>query len=287
MKKSVILLTLLFLINFVSAQFFSGYGRFSVTDFFDRIDPQTMIIGAIFLIAFALIYYSLSRVFKDSYGQPNKAIAAPIAFSVSALIVYGIYKYGFDFEGIFYDIGISSDLLYTILPIIFFILAILIIWKLKIRGFLILLGLLLILLTIFTEIFYEKGLTFLIGLILLIAGLLLWGRARRGVGTAGRGALKAGRYIGSKYDWEREKREARAIGRGVRGVGRGARWAYRKGKEYREHRDPRYRLARHQEKREIAEEKELARRRLAEERRQGEEEKSLARRRLKEEARRR
>ncbi len=180
MKKrsiSIISLITLFSINLISAQFSSGYNRFSLPDLLRNIDPQTMILGALFLLAFTLIYYALSRVFKDSYGQPNKTMAGIIAFIISALIIYGINQYGFDIEGLFYGIGLSSGILYLILPIILTAGAIFLIWKFKQYSFLII-GLLLILLTLFTDIFYEQGLVLIIGVIMLLIGLIWWWKRR-------------------------------------------------------------------------------------------------------------
>jgi len=204
---------LILLIQVISAQFYSGYGGFSLTNFFSRIDPTTIIFGLLFLIFFILIFYALSRVFKDQYGQPNKGIAGTLAFAVTSLIIYyGFYRTGFNFEGIFYNFGLSVGSLYPILTVLFLIVAGLLIWSLGrakkdefgrrtfslrrgVGGFFMLFGLFLILLTIFTEIFYEKGLTLIIGIVLLLVGLLLWRRRRRKVTEYGDySPRKSGRF---------------------------------------------------------------------------------------------
>jgi hypothetical protein len=131
------------------------------------------------LIFFALIFYALSRIFKDPYGQPNKGIAGTIAFCISAIIIYGLYRTGFDLGSVFYDWGFSVGSLYPILSIVFLIVAGLLIWKLKVGGFLMTFGLFILLLTIFTDIFYEKGLPLLIGIVSFVVGFLLWRRRRR------------------------------------------------------------------------------------------------------------
>ncbi|HEA46338.1 MAG TPA: hypothetical protein ENH99_00995 [Candidatus Pacearchaeota archaeon] len=217
MKKrsvSIISLTTLFSINLISAQFFSGYNRFSMPDLLRSIDPQTMILGALFLLAFTLIYYALSRVFKDSYGRPNKTMAGIIAFIISALIIYGINQYGFDIGGLFYGIGLSSGILYIILPIILTAGAIFLIWKFKQYSFLII-GLLLILLTLFTDIFYEQGLVLIIGVVMLLIGLV-WGWKRRGRENtnrdySGEDIRQQQKQIGKQQKWERQayKEEAK------------------------------------------------------------------------------
>lgn len=181
MKRGLLGFPLLILLTqVISAQFYSGYGRFSLGEFFDRVDPQTMILVLLFLIFFALIFYALSRIFKDPYGQPNKGIAGVIAFAVASLIIYGLYRTGFDLGDLFYGFGIDASALYLIASIIFIILAIFLIKKIKFRGFLMIFGLFIILLTIFTDIFYEKGITLVIGIVLLVIGLLLllWRRRR-------------------------------------------------------------------------------------------------------------
>ncbi len=200
----------IFLIQAVSAQFFGGYGRFSITDFFNSIEPETMSLSLLFFIFFALLFYALSKVFKDRYGEPNKAVAGTISLAVSLLIVYGIYQYGFDIGDLFYGLGISAEILYLIVPIIFLILAIFLIKKIRFSGFLIVFGLFVILLTAFTEIFYEKGLVTAIGIVLLVIGLLLWRRSSRVMRTFGRGAWKVGRGIG-KAAWSPIRKRRKSI----------------------------------------------------------------------------
>ena len=180
MKRGLLGFPLLVLLTqVVSAQFFSGYGGFSITNFFDSIDSATITLGLLFFIFFALIFYALSRVFKDQYGQPNKGIAGTIALAVSLLIIYGIYRSGFNLGDLFYGFGIGKSALYLIALIIFIVLAIFLIKKIKLHGFLIVFGLLLILLTIFTDIFYEKLTALIIGIVLLLIGLFLWWRKRK------------------------------------------------------------------------------------------------------------
>ena len=166
------LLSILF-INFVSAQFFSSFGRFSITGFLESIGPQDLTLFALFIIFFPIIFYALGKVFKDNMGQPNKAIAGVIAFGVAILIVYSVYRSGFDITGLFYGWGISTGFLYAVIPI--FLLAFIIfgLWKkwFKISGFIAFLGLFLIIINMFTDIFYEKFTVFVIGFVLLLIGL--------------------------------------------------------------------------------------------------------------------
>jgi len=197
MKRGLLGFPLLILLTqVISAQFYSGYGGFSLTNFFDRMNPSTIILVLVFLIFFALIFYALSKFFKGPYGQPNKGIAGVMAFATTSLIIYGLYRTGFDLGSIFYNLGFSVDFLYPILAIIILVFAILIIRSLGrtkkdefgrrtfslrrgLGGFFMVFGLFIILLTIFTDIFYEKGITLIIGIVSLVIGLLLWRRRRR------------------------------------------------------------------------------------------------------------
>lgn len=225
MKKrniSIISLITLSLINSVSAQFYGGYNRFSLTGLLDSINPSTMILGVLFIIFFAFINMSLGKVFKNQYGEPNKAIAGVVAFAVTTLIIYGINRYGFDIEGLFYGLGLSSDLLYILLLIILFIGAIFIYLRFKFRGLFLIFGLLLMLLTVFTDIFYEKGITFVIGAILFIIGLWLWGRGRDPQDRLGRYQAKRELKELKRQDFQRRADQyTTTIGRGAATAVRG------------------------------------------------------------------
>jgi hypothetical protein len=161
MQKRVLLSLILgiFLISFVSA--------FTLSDLLENIESSTVLLVAVFTISFAILNFALSKFFKDKSGEPNKAIVGVIAFVMSFLITYGINKTGFDIEGLFFNIGISSELLYTIIPIIIIGGLALIIWKYKKKS-LFILGGLLILLSFFI---YEKTLILTLGIILVIIGI--------------------------------------------------------------------------------------------------------------------
>lgn len=161
-------------INFVSAAYYGSYTRFSISDLLNEIDSETMILGAIFVVSFALLNFSLSKFFKDKDGEPNKRIAGIIAFVISLFITWGINKTGIDFEGFFYEIGFSEDLLFTTLPIILIGAMIVLILKYKLPRVLTGVGALLTILS-FTPFIYAKGIVLAIGLICLgIGGYLLW-----------------------------------------------------------------------------------------------------------------
>ncbi|MCK5043866.1 hypothetical protein KAR52_02605 [Candidatus Pacearchaeota archaeon] len=159
------------LTNFVSA--------YSLSDLLGGIESSTVLLVAVFTISFAILNFALSKFFKDKHGEPNKAIVGVIAFVISFLIAYGINKTGFDIEGLFFNIGISSELLYTIIPIIIIGGLILIIWKFGKKS-LFILGGLLILLSFFV---YEKTLIITLGIILLIIGFGLSLKKKRRINS--------------------------------------------------------------------------------------------------------
>ena len=181
MKKGVPLLTLLaslFLINFVSAQFFDDYGwggGISLGDFFDSLDPSTVVYGLMFFIFFTIIFLILTKVnlFKgrrNHFGieEPNTMAAGVVSFAISALIVYYMYRQGYNLESFFYDLGFSIDLFSFLLAVVFLLVAFVIVKKFKFAGFFIVSGLFLMFISIFTDLIYEKATALLIGIILFI-----------------------------------------------------------------------------------------------------------------------
>lgn len=176
MKKKglfLILAIFLFLISFASA-YYGSYSSFSIGDLLDNIDSSTMILGALFIIFFFILNLTFGKFFKDSGGNPSKGAWIP-ALATTSLIIYGLNKTNFNFEELFYNIGFSEDILTTILPLI--ILAGIIYFsfskKIGFRKVLISLGGLLILVS-FTDLIYEKGITLILGIILLGIGIWLW-----------------------------------------------------------------------------------------------------------------
>jgi len=173
MKKSLIISSIitLTLINFVSA-YYGSYSSFSLSNLLNEIDSSTMILGAVFIISFALINFALSKFFKDKHGEPNKVIAGIVSFVISLWMTWEINKRGFDIERLFYNfgynIGFSSDVLSTIIPLLLIAGTIYLFVKLKTNALFIIGGLLIA--VSFTNLFYEKGITLIIGIILLLIG---------------------------------------------------------------------------------------------------------------------
>ncbi|HEB47204.1 MAG TPA: hypothetical protein ENI22_01935, partial [Candidatus Pacearchaeota archaeon] len=177
-KKSVLPVLGIVLINFVSAQFYSGYNRFSITGFFSSIDPQDMILMTLFIIIFALVNFSLGKIFRDSYGNPNKPVAGVISLSVAILAVYSLWRTGFNLGGLFYNVGVSEDILFFIILIILIVAAIFIARKIGLAALFLILGLFIILITISTDLIYEKLTAVSIGFVLFLIGVWLWWRKR-------------------------------------------------------------------------------------------------------------
>ncbi len=145
------------LINFISA------ASFSLGDVLDKIDENTMIILFVFIVSFAIIFFSLSKLFKT-----NKAIAAVVSLATSFLLTYWVNKSGLNIGNWFSDIGISEETLFILLPILGLALAIFLIIYLKKKSLLVFGGALLVL-SFFVE---EAALLIVIGAILLVFGFL-------------------------------------------------------------------------------------------------------------------
>lgn len=168
------LLTGLFSINFISAAFYS-FG-----DFMDSLDPQIVFLVLSFFILFAILNFSLTRMFRA-----NPTTGTVVAVCLSLGIVYGFYYWDINvyepFSNFFYGIGVSETALFTIIPWLILAGIILMFWKLKSKTFLIL-GILLTLIGLLGLI-EEKGvpLTFGIGstILWLIIKLISWWRNRK------------------------------------------------------------------------------------------------------------
>ena len=169
MKKSLVIpIITLSLINFASA-YYGSYSSFSLSDLLNSIDSSTMILGAVFIISFALVNFALVRAFRD-----NKATAGIVSFAVSLLITYEINRRGFDFEGLFYGIGISEGFLFTLLPFVL-LAGVIYLGTRESIGFgitLIGVGSLLIIIS-FTDLVYAKGVAIFLGIILIGIGLYI------------------------------------------------------------------------------------------------------------------
>ncbi len=193
MKNGVLVLAILvslFFINLVGAQFFGGgYGGFSLNNLFSTIDPATFVYILIFLIILTVVNLAIRRtsLFTEKSGEPNRVAAGVVSFSVAALIVYYIYQSGYDVSSVLYNLGFAGNLQSLLVIIIAVILAIFVIIKFKWPGFFIISGLLLMGISVFTQLIYEQGTAFALGFILVFIGL----------------------FVGKKMHEKKLKREAR------------------------------------------------------------------------------
>ena len=164
----------IFLIHFINA----SYNTFSLENFaeniFDFFDASTIILGSLFILFFIPVNFALRRYFK------NDSWAGIGAFCVSFLIIYVLNKSGFDFSSLFFSFGLSENLLYSILPVIFLIGFIIFIWYFSFSAFFLSSGLILFILTIFTNLIYEKGAALVFGAILFLIGVWLWNKGNKG-----------------------------------------------------------------------------------------------------------
>lgn len=157
----------------------------ALRDAFYSIDPNTMVLGLLFVIFYILINFSLSKVFRR-----ERASSAIISLCVSLLAVYGINKTNFDISGLVYNIGITENIIYTIVPWVIIGLAVLASFvkdrttgrrRFRLYRLLMILGAFFILLSFFA---YEKGITMIIGIVLIVLGLLLWWFVTKKKGTS-------------------------------------------------------------------------------------------------------
>jgi hypothetical protein len=160
MKRGLLLIVL----TIVSISFISAYGSygFSIGNFFDNIDPSTLVLGALFIIFFGVLHFIFSRFFKRHDKTPNTALSAAVSFAASILMIYGIHRTDLDIEDFFFDIGISEGILEVVVPILLLIGFIFLWSKVKEKVFLIFAGLFLFV-AIFTNWVYDKGVLLWIG----------------------------------------------------------------------------------------------------------------------------
>ncbi|VVB82033.1 Uncharacterised protein [uncultured archaeon] len=167
MKKSVLSIFLLIVtIGFVSAQ--------GIADILTAFDESTVILSSIFIVEFSLLFFALQKAFKG-----NNAIAAIVSGVIAFFTVYFVNKTGFDFSGFFINLGISSDLIMTIVPIIIVLGIIFAIVKLKMGSFFVFGGLL-ILASFFVV---EQLVLIVIGIILLVIGLFFMTKKKHSLST--------------------------------------------------------------------------------------------------------
>ncbi len=160
MKRGLIfgiLLLSLFLTGLASA--------FSFSETLSFIDPTLLTLAVVFVIAFGVLYFSVSKIFKG-----NKAISAVIAIALSFLIVYWVNNL-VNLGALFSGWGISNETLYTVGPILLFALIIFLFIKLKFAGIFLILGGIFIFAGV-TSLVYSTDIAIIIGIVLAVIGLI-------------------------------------------------------------------------------------------------------------------
>jgi len=138
--------------------------------FFSMINPATVVMGALFLIFFALLVYILSKVFRDKYGNVSTVTVGIISFCISVLIIY----FGRDtIYNIIDGLRFSDTILYVLSGVAVLVLLYLLRKKLRFCMVLMLVGAGLILIGALTDWFYQKWFVILFGIILFLLGIWL------------------------------------------------------------------------------------------------------------------
>ena len=168
MKKEM----LSFFILLVSVGFVSSQG---LSDILNGIDESTIILFAVFIVSFSLLFFSLNKVFK----KENTTTAGIISVVIAFVIVYGISKSGFNIQDSLYGIGISPEVLGVIIPIIIVAGIILLIINLA-KDSLLVIGGLSIVASFFV---YSKLILIVVGVILIAVRFFIpknmWNRPQR------------------------------------------------------------------------------------------------------------
>ncbi|MBU2562412.1 MAG: hypothetical protein KKF68_02005 [Nanoarchaeota archaeon] len=172
-KRLLILISGLLSLNLVRA-YNPYYGSsFSFSNILNSIESSTMILGSIFLLSFIFLNFALAKFF-----QQNKAAGGITAIIISLLITWGINRSGFNIEGLFYNIGFSTNFISSLIPFLLLAGIIFLIYRFRENhNYLFILGGLFILVSL-TGLIYSSGTILIIGLI-LIAIRFFMGRERR------------------------------------------------------------------------------------------------------------
>ena len=130
-----------------------------------QIHPSTIFFVLVFLISFTLIHLSLNKVLNKNPGT-----AGVLAFLVALGITYGLWNYGFDVEQFIYDLGITSDILYFLIPILIILIGTYIAIKFGLSVIFLSLGGLIMISSFWA---YKAITVFIIGLILFSTGITI------------------------------------------------------------------------------------------------------------------
>jgi hypothetical protein len=154
MKKWFPIFIFLNSINFASSQ--------GISDILNSVDSSSVLLLATFAISFSILFFALSKFFKQ-----NQAVSGAISGAISFLIVYQINQSGLSLENFFFDLGVSEDILFTIIPVLILGAMIFTIIKFAKYSLLIIGGFFLVL----SFLVYEKIVFAFIGIILIVIKL--------------------------------------------------------------------------------------------------------------------
>jgi len=73
------------LLKFINALPYQSYNNFSFGNLLQNLDPSLVISSILFVLFFAVIFFSTSRIFEN-----NKATSAVVSISLSIGIIYGL-----------------------------------------------------------------------------------------------------------------------------------------------------------------------------------------------------
>ena len=184
MKKVVNIFALLVLssLNFVSAYGVGGgsFRNFSITNLLRNFDTSLIVLALTFLI----IFYALYKTTEKANLITNHAARVAITLIISIFAIYGIVKSNFQVENLLYKVGLSQEFLAQIIPWILVALIIIGIIKFGLANLFFITGGIFIAAAIFGLV-YEKGISVVIGISLIIIGLIILGWKRKRAKKAG------------------------------------------------------------------------------------------------------
>jgi len=167
-KEAVALLSFLssiLLIPLISAQF-------TISDLASYIDAQSVFI----IVCFGVLGLFLSTIL-NRFAAFRGTTAGIMSLLLSLGMTWGINKW-INLNGLLAGIGFSGDILPYLLVLLLIVL-IVFLWKFKWIAFWIS-GLIMVLISLFTDWIYETGIVLIAGIIFMIIGTLWWWRKKKG-----------------------------------------------------------------------------------------------------------
>jgi len=143
---------------------------FMFDSFFESLGWENLLLICIFLIFLGVLSFPLKRTF-------GKGTGGMLSLVIALLITGGLYFSGFDVQGLFFNIGVGDDIITTFVPLILIGALIYLLLKFKSKFFLIA-GIISILIALF-KLFYETTIMWIIGIVCLLIGLLLWWKGKK------------------------------------------------------------------------------------------------------------